>query len=318
MRFMRIIKDVYSGEGREIVERMISRHGCAAEHNYHCYIEKIHENGSECEPFVYLAEDGVKDCIGILSVYNPPKKEYRVFTELLAPKEKKAELLHQFLEYVFSLDVKPEKVWVELETDTRKNVLKRLKHTQYKCNSINYTLIWPVFEMNKWTGDLMQGGEWKDMRYYWNKFFKEHKVEFVTADKVSKEQLKELVYKWKKTRTTGDRAYIDYYIAAIDAGFNGYDVTRIMLVDGKIGAITAGFNARKGYYYDSIGLYDTEIPRCNDVANMDDLVYLKKSGYEFVDFGGIEKKSLEFKKKFRPTNYYRTHIFSIVKKSGNK
>ena len=79
---MQIIKDVYSGVGREIVERMISGFGCAAEHNYHCYIEKIHENGSECEPFVYLDDDGT----GILSVYNPPKKEYRVFTELLAPK----------------------------------------------------------------------------------------------------------------------------------------------------------------------------------------------------------------------------------------
>jgi hypothetical protein len=176
--------------------------------------------------------------------------------------------------------------------------------------------------MDVWKGDLMQGGEWKDMRYYWNKFFREHKVEFVTADKVSKKDMIKLVYDWKKSRKTGDRAYIDYYIQTIKDGFNGYDVTRIMIVDGIVAAITAGFIVRKRYYYSSIGLYNTTIPRCNDIANMDDLINLKKIGIETVDFGGIEQEHIEFKKKFRPSRYYNTQLFSIIlrdtKKSINK
>ena len=309
---MQIITDVYSSENKLIIERMISRYSCAAEHNYHCYIDKILDIGPNGLPYVCIFEDSM----GILATYDSKTFEYRIFTEILAPSDKKTELLKKFLDHLFTCENKPKKVWVELESDTRKNVLKNLKNTNYTCNNIAYTLIWPVFELSKWNGDLMQGGEWKDMRYYWNKFFREHKVEFVTADKVDSVELKKLVYDWKKTRKTGDRAYVDYYIHAIDSKFVGYDVTRVMVVDGKIAAFTAGFNSRKGYYYDSIGLYDTSIPRCNEIANMDDLINLKKLGFELVDFGGVEKHCLDFKKKFRPTRYYKTHVFSIVKNSN--
>ena len=327
---MRVIRDVYSGEGRAIVERMISRHGCSAEHTYHCFIEKINEVGMNGAPYVYVIEDTVKqandnaksaksdvhDYMGVLATFEPKYNDYKILTEILAPQKMRATILKEFLDNIFSLERMPRKVWVELEGNTRRDVLKILKNTDYKCTNIAYTLIWPVFDMKIWDGDLMQGGEWKDMRYYWNKFFREHKVEFVTADKVDKQELKNLVYEWKKNRTNTDRAYTDYYVKAIDAGFEGYDVTRIMLVDGMIGAITAGFSPRKGYYYSSIGLYNTGIPRCNEIANMDDLINLKKLGYGIVDFGGIEKKGLEFKKKFRPTSYYKTHVFSIVRKDA--
>jgi hypothetical protein len=311
---MRILTDAYSDEGRLIIGKMLSKHGCAAEHHYSCYINNITDEDPNSTPYIYYLEE--ENDIGILAIYEPKKNNFRIFTELLAPKERKASLMKEFLDHVYSLDNTPTKVWAELETDTRQNVLSILKNSQYKCNTPAYTLIWPVFDMSAWNGDLMQGGEWKDMRYYWNKFFREHKVEFVTADKVSKEDMIKLVYAWKKSRKTGDRAYIDYYLQTINDGFKGYDVTRIMLVDGVIGAITAGFIVRKGYYYSSIGLYNTEIPRCNDIANMDDLINLKKLGIEVVDFGGIELEHLDFKKKFRPTRYYETHMFSIVLKDA--
>ncbi|MGV8086018.1 MAG: hypothetical protein ACP5N1_00150 [Candidatus Woesearchaeota archaeon] len=309
---MQIITDVYSNENKLLIERMISKYSCAAEHNYHCYIDKILDIGSNGMPYVCIFEDDM----GILATYDSKTYEYRVFTEILAPSDKKAELLRKFLDHLYSFEditKRPKKVVLELESDTRKNVLDIFKDTDYKCNPINYNLIWPVFELDKWNGDLMQGGEWKDIRYYWNKFFRDHKVEFSTADKINPEELKKLVYDWKKNRTTGDRAYVDYYIRAIDSKFVGYDVTRIMIVDGKVAAITAGFNSRPGYYYDSIGLYDTTIPRCNEIANMDDLINLKKLGFKIIDFGGVEKHCLDFKNKFRPTRYYKTHVFSIVK-----
>jgi hypothetical protein len=311
---MKVINDANSEEGKKLIETMLFKYGSSAEHNYYCYIDKMEEFCASSKPYICMFEDFK----GVLAKYDAKSGVYRIFMEIFAPQKEKAQILKRFLDHIFSLEHKPKKIWVELETETRKDVLNILKDTDYICNKINYTLIWPVFDMNVWDGDLMQGGEWKDLRYYWNKFFREHKTEFVTADsdKFNIEDMKKLVYEWKKNRQVSDRAEIDYYIKVIESGFRGYDVTRIMLVDGNIGAITAGFYSRPGYYYSSIGLYNTEIPRCNDIANMDDLINLKRLGCKVVDFGGVEEEHLEFKKKFRPTRYYKTHVFSIVLKNS--
>ncbi|MGV8140943.1 MAG: GNAT family N-acetyltransferase [Candidatus Woesearchaeota archaeon] len=309
-----VITEITSEDNKILIETMISMYGSSAEHNYHCYLDKINEFCKTPHPYVFVLE-GYK---GILAKYDTTTKEYRVFMEVLAPQAEKAEVFLKFLEHIYSEGSVPKKVWVEFEDETRSAVLEILKDSKYRCNRINYELIWPVFDMSLWNGDMMQGGEWKDLRYYWKKFFKDHNVEFVDATdaKADPVALKDMVHKWKKQRTVSDHAQIDYYLTVIDSGFQGYDVTRIMLVDGKIGAITAGFYSRPGYYYSSIGLYNPEISRCNDIANMDDLINLKRLGCKIVDFGGIEEEHLDFKKKFRPTRYYKTSVFSIVLKES--
>jgi hypothetical protein len=308
------ITDITSEENKLLVETMISKYGSSAEHNYYCYLDKIKEFCKTPHPYVYVFEEYK----GVLAKYDTTTNEYRVFMEVLAPQDEKVGVFLKFLDYIFSHEPKPKKVWIEFEEGIRKNLLAILKDSLYRCNRVNYELIWPVFDMDVWNGDLMQGGEWKDLRYYWHKFFREHKVEFVNANdkRVDPKALKDLIYAWKKQRTVNDHAQIDYYIKVIESGFRGYDVTRIMLVDGKVGAITAGFYPRPGYYYSSIGLYNPEISRCNDIANMDDLINLKRLGCKIVDFGGIEEEHLEFKKKFRPTRYYKTYVFSIMLKES--
>jgi hypothetical protein len=300
---MEIISDIANNKG--IIDKILSKHACSAEHNYYCYVYNVEPWQL---PYVFLFDGQYM----ILAKYDKKGDEWYFVVEPVAPQDRKVACLIEALEYVFSKKIK--KVWLELETKTRAQLLSSLKeHPYLKANKINYTLTWPVFQLDQWNGDKMEGKDWKDLRYYWNKFFKEHKVEFVKADKVAKDDMKKLVYDWKMNRTTGDRAYIEYFLHAIENGFAGYDINRIMLVDGKVGAITAGFMSREGYYYSSIGLYDKSIDRSNEIANMDDLINLKKLDYKIVDFGGVEKKSLEFKKKFRPTYYYKTHIFSIVR-----
>jgi hypothetical protein len=169
--------------------------------------------------------------------------------------------------------------------------------------------------MNTWNGDAMQGKEWKDIRYYWNKFFREHSVEFKNFQESDVAQYVDLVKNWKETRTASDRTYTDYYINAIKSKFDGYDVVRIMYVDGKPCAINAGFSLpNKKYYYSSIGIYNKDFERLGEISYMDDLINLKKLGYETVDFGGSEQNGIDFKKKFKPTYYYKTFLFSIVKK----
>jgi len=302
---MRVLRDAVAN--KKIICELIAKYGSASEHNYYCYLYNIEESE---EPYIVIFDDGT----GILAKYDTKGNYYRIFREVLGPRERTAEIIKKFLDHIYSENKKPKKLWLELETETRKQVLDYIHDSDYTAHGINYTLIWPVFEMDKWSGDLMQGGEWKDMRYYWSKFFKEHKVEFKISKDVSKEEMKSMVYAWKDRRRGKDRAFIDYYIHAVEHDFEGYDVNRIMIVDGKVAAISAGFKFKQGYYA-SIGLYNPDIERCNEIANMDDLINLKRLGIPLVDFGGVEKGPLEFKKKFRPTRYYKTHIFSIVKKS---
>ncbi len=305
---MRVITDATTSKA--LIEGLMKKYGRASENNYFCYVYNIESYESS---YTLVFDDGT----AVLAKYDRNGNYFRVFRETLGPKEKTGEMVKKFLEHIYSLPKTPKKLWLELETDTRKIVISELKNSDYTVNNVNYTLIWPVFEMDKWTGDAMKGGEWKNMRYYWNRFFKEHKVEFRTCKDVDKEEMRSLVRLWKEKRTGGDRAFIDYYIHAIDHDFEGYDINRIMVVDNKVAAISAGFKFKQGYYA-SIGLYNPDIDRCNEIANMDDLINLKKLGVKLVDFGGVEKKALEFKKKFMPTRYYKTHVFSIVKKDAHK
>ncbi len=299
----------------ELLKSLIDQYGYGAEHHVQCYLNNNHGHD---EDWLVTFDDGA-----ILTRYDAAGEEWSIFAGILAKKERRAALCIEFLNYIFDpvhAASKPvKKVWVEFETEFRKELTTALKSTSYRANRTAYSLTWPVFDMTQWNGQLMQGKEWKDMRYYWNKFFKEHTVEFKPFDASMTQEMLALIDTWKKQRTTGDKTYTDYYEHTVRNGFVGFN-TRIMIVDGKIGAITAGFTTprnngqSKNYYYSSIGIYDRMIERIGEVANMDDLIELKKQGYELVDFGGGEDTLTTFKKKFHPHTFYDTHIFSIVKK----
>lgn len=306
-----MIYETITPEVEAIITRMCDRWGNAAEHTLHCYTNNITNVAANATPIILHCED---DDTGILASYEPDTNECRVFTEILAPLEDKAGILQLFLDTIYALKPHTKKVWVETETITRKHILKYIEG--YKINRTNYTLIWPVFDLRTWTGAAMSGGEWKDIRYYWHKFHKEHSVVYKKYSTEYQTQCLELLYKWKRERQVKDKADIGYYENAIKTGFKGYDETRLMIVDGIVRTMTAGFKVRTDYYYSSIGIYDPTIPRCNDIANMDDLINLQQLGYTIVDFGGVEKEHLDFKKKFRPTRYYKTHIYSIERKNA--
>jgi len=300
---MEIISDIKSN--KELIERSILKHGNSAEHYYYCYLYNI----EPWEKPYYIRWD---DDMAILAKHDTHDDEWYIFVGVLAPEEERTKLLREFLDYVFSKGAK--KLWCEFKTPFRKQTITALKDSQYKVNKINYTLTWPVFDMNQWTGEKMEGKEWKDMRYYWNKLFKNHKVEFREYSPDDKDALKAIVKQWKGERNGTDKTYDHYYLAAINNDFEGYK-TRVIIVDDKICGITAGYTlTNKSYYYSSIGITVKDFDRIGEIANMDDLITLKKQGHEIVDFGGGEKHLTTFKSKFKPTSYYKTHIFSIVKR----
>lgn len=306
---MEVINDINSNKG--LIELSINKYGYCAEHNYYCFLYNIE---SWEQPHIFRFED---DAL-VLAKYDTADNEWYVFVGVLASDANWLKYFYEFLEYCFSKNAS--KVWVEFTTEKRKDLLA-YNHgydRKYKINRINYTLEWPVFKMDEWTGDRMEGKDWKDLRYYWNKFFREHKVEFREYIPEDKTFLKELVDRWKKERNGTDRTYDHYYLKAIDNDFLGYN-TRVIIVDDKICGITAGYKlTNRNYYYSSIGLIVKEFDRIGEIANMDDLITLKKKGHEFVDFGGGEPHLTEFKKKFRPSYFYKTHVFSIQNDKNKK
>jgi hypothetical protein len=300
---MEIISDIKGN--KELIESSIKKYGHSAEHYYYCYLYNIE---SREKPYYFRWDDDK----AILAKHDTQDDEWYIFVGILAPEDEAVTLLKECLDYMFSSGAK--KVWCEFTTSFRKQTLNALKDSKYKVNKVNYTLTWPVFDMKQWNGDKMEGKEWKDMRYYWNKFFKDHKVEFREYAPSDNDALKEIVKRWKKERNGADKTFDHYYLSVIENDFKGYN-TRVIIVDDKICGITAGYAlTNRNYYYSSIGLVVKDFDRIGEIANMDDLMTLKKHGHEIVDFGGGEKHLTTFKSKFKPTSYYKTHIFSIVKR----
>lgn len=124
-----------------------------------------------------------------------------------------------------------------------------------------------------------------------------------------------MVFDWKKARTAGDKAYYEEYINIIDGNFKGTDTARIFVVDGKPAGMNAGWmipNSER--FYGAIGLHDYSWPELGDMLYLEDLEYLKSHGYGEVDMAGSWHGLLDFKKKFLPESYYKTHVFCVAKK----
>ena len=89
-------------------------------------------------------------------------------------------------------------------------------------------------------------------------------------------------------------------------------MTRTLIIDGEPCSITAGWRVPNSKtYYSAFGLHNYKYDRLGEATNIDDLNALKQQGYTVVDFGGSDGNLLEFKKKFKPHQFYDTITFSI-------
>ena len=296
-----------------LVQGIIGKYGDGPEHHYHYYIDEEEEG---YVPQV-IHDAGKGYCI--LGLHDTQKEEWTLHAEPLCPVSERAALLHRVALFLFSRGAK--RITVEVRPQLRNALIEiarqersRKGHVVKICK-INYALDWPVYLLDSWMGDTLQGGAWKDMRYYINVFKKSNpSAAVVQASAVPQEELLKLVKLWKRTRAKRHEhtptAFLDN---AIKAGFAGFDEARVVLIEGKPAAITAGFKVDHTlpHYYSSIGIYDQRYPRLGEFANWDDLCNLKRKGYTRVDFGGGDESLNTFKKKFHPTLMYTTQIFSI-------
>jgi len=286
----------------EDVERSIRKHGWSAEHNYWHY---QYDKAKDEQNIFFLYEDDM----GILASYSQKTNTWTMFSEVLAPEERRLGVFLQFLEHVLS-EKKGKKVVVELESSFRDAVLEAIKG-KYHAAKPTMVLTWPLFDMAQWDPTL-PGGEWKKLRNIINTFYREHKVEVMPSTEVPFPKLKAILDAWKQNRPKEDRTYSSHYLNAIKANFKGYDMTRTLVVDGEPCSITGGWKVpNSGTYYSAFGLHNYKYDRLGEVTNIDDLNELKRRGHAWVDFGGSDGNLLEFKKKFRPHRYYDTITFSI-------
>lgn len=299
------------------VKRCIDRFGYTAEHNYRYFLSTA-ELGAK--NFFLKSDEGY----GILAHYREKTQEAIMLSEPLAPEGCRVSLLHDALDTCFA-ELKIKKFIVEQNEALRGETLKTLADKGYKALGTLYSLYWPVFIMERWTGERMEGAEWKKLRNIKNRFYASHSVEIVDSRAVDKEKLKSIVNKWVNQRGALARdanrkdsnfVYSEQYLNMIDAGFDGLKYAKTFIVDGEPCTITAGWdipNSDNGYY-SSFGVCTYDFQDIFEIANIEDLCSLKRKGYKLVEFGGSTFPLLRFKLKFKPYFTYITHTYTIVRK----
>jgi len=197
-------------------------------------------------------------------------------------------------------DRKMDKVVLETRHETKESLKVLLKGTDYIAKKDRYCLTWPVFTLKNFD-EALSGGNWKKIRYFKNKFFKDNQVKVDDVTDSDKDALQALVRNWAKTRTATDRAHYKGYLALIERGFPGFDMVKVIRVDGKPISLFGGWKIpNSNNYYSCLGIYDYEYENIGEVSNVIDLALIKAAGYDEADFGGGEENLTSFKMKFHP------------------
>jgi len=285
--------------------KSIQLYGHDAEHNFSHFLNQQ----TIAKLPVFFGFDSFK---GVLAFKSRTGKLWYMFSEVLAPADERFDVFLKFVDYVFNVDC-ADRLQIEVESGFRDLLKSRLDN--FRVGKEIYSLEWPLFDMKVWNGDRLEGKDWKKLRNLLHKFLREHKVEVVDSSSVSKADLSRIVVDWNKRRGADDFVRKHGYMNFIDNGFAGCDIAKSLVVDGVPCSITAGWRIpNSDSYYSAIGILDYSVDGLGEVANLYDLFELKKRNFGLVNFGGSDPDLLEFKKKFRPSSSYKTHIFSIMRK----
>jgi hypothetical protein len=169
---MRIIES--GSQMKQEVARAISQYGYAPEHHVDWF-------GYSIEPEHYAYFASWPDHTGLLIQHHAD--ELYIFSEPLAPSEKGAQRILEFLAYGFEhFPVK--KIWLELRENVRRDVLHALPES-FRAHPINYTLTWPVMNLETFDASL-PGKRWKSIRNARNAFYREHEVMIQDAIEIPK------------------------------------------------------------------------------------------------------------------------------------
>ena len=301
---MDIIGDI--GGSKKEITGCIKKHGFVREHNYWFF---YNQQNNYAKVFFFKFKDS-----GILSI-RYKSGIWELIGDVLAPEKKRLELFNNFLYYAL-FTKKDKKVFLFIPEKFYNIVNAMLeKSDKYRITSAPTIYYTPIFNMKKWDEEL-KGNKWKKLRNIKNKFLKSYNVKFNSSKELDKKKLIDVVHSWRKKRSKIEKTYYtQMYLNFIKNDFEGTDMARTVVVNGEPCCITAGWKIpNSNNYYSAIGLYNYRYGGLGEVANIDDLTQIKKSGSKYADFGDSTESLLQFKKKFGPESFYRTYWFHIVRK----
>ena len=302
---MDLISDVENS--RKEIEECINHNGFAPEHNYG-YYQWLEESGREN---IFLKFPNKS---GILGQYNEKLNAWNFISMPIAKEEDRLMMIVKSLDYLFEKK-RAKKVSLELTLEFKKKLGLALKDFKLRVGGNNYIYHWPVFDMKKWDGHELKGKKWKKIRNIKNRFHRENKVVVKDARDIQDEKLRQIVNDWIRKRNGIDRPLFLRYFNMIKYKFDGVDFARTLVVNNEPCSITAGWRIpNSNDYYSGIGIYNYKFKEIGEIANLDDLIFLKKKKFGKVDFGGSSKNLLQFKKKFFPSFIYKTYSFPVLGK----
>lgn len=283
-------------------KKIVSAHGHHAEHNFYHFLNmrNMFDSG------VFPVFEGK---YGIMAFWD--KDSLWCYSDPVAPEDKCLEIFMEFLEWGFGQGAK--KVRAEISETLWRAVTKEIAANGYRAIKPSYVYVWPVFDLRKWDPKL-SGTIFKKLRNIKNSF--QHKnIRILQKDDISKNDLLEMIKRWKKLRQGNDRTHMEHYASSVETGFIGYDSVRIIEIDGQVRGINGGWKIPNNKsFYSQLGLHDYSLPNLGDFCYIEDLTFLKTAGYDFADFGGSTPEMMRFKRKFMPAYEYKTVEFSTVKK----
>lgn len=291
---------------RASIEVMISKYGYTPDHNF--------------DWLMYCSDEGSPNAAiweneGVVWFYKKSdKKECTIVADPIALPENHPRLLSDLIKHTFNSEIN--KI---LFLDVRSGVHDFLKKGEEGDYVFYYDMEWPVVNMDLFSPEL-SGGKLKDIRRVLNKFNREHRVEIKPTSLVDKKELHGIVDRWFDNRRKAgiEELYPIRYHKMIDENFRGLKSSRAMFVDG----IPVGFNGgwetpnNKEEWSATIGLHDFSIKDLGVALMMEDLEWIKNSGYKTCDLEGSDPPALHFKTQFFPAGYksYRTYTFWINKR----
>ncbi len=297
---MKVIKPV----NNDTVKRIFQLQGCEAEHNFYHYMNTGVTYDSCFFPVF-------EDKYGVMAFEN--KGVMWCYTDPLAPKKKSLEIFMEFLKWSFEQGAK--KVRAEIREELWKDVVKNVKTGgSYRTIKPSCVFFWPVYDLKTWDPNL-SGTVFKKLRNIRNRFQQNHKINILGREEASKSDILRLFKKWEGTRKGDDKTHMERYEVVVKNDFVGYDSVRLIEIDGCVCALNGGWKIpNSNNFYSQLGIHDYSLDNLGDFCYIEDLTFLKKSGYKFADFGGSSPAMMAFKKKFFPAYVYKTIEFSIVKK----
>jgi len=292
---------------KELILGYLYKFGFMPEHNFEYFKRQIDEG---VPAFVHDGESGFMCFFS----NNGKKLIAKGLVEPLAAQEKIIPFLKKFIRFCIE-EKKLDKVVLETRYETKLKLAEHLNGTAYRVVKERYHLTWPVF-ITKNFDETLSGGKWKKIRYFKNKFFKDYAAIVDDAKDEDRDALNKLVMGWKNSRTATDRAYYKGYLEIIKSGFSGFDMVKVIRVQGRPISIFGGWKiVNSNNYYSCLGIYDYAYENIGEVSNVIDLALIKQMGVEKADFGGGEVKLTNFKKKFFPDEFYRTDVYTVDKRS---